>query len=140
MTNPLLPIVGGCLCGAIRYECTAEPIFMGNCHCRDCQKATGAPFISAFGVMTEALSFSSPPKTIEMTADNGNKVTRGFCAECGTTLFGRSTGMPVLTTVSAATLDDSSWFTPGAELYVSSALPWVSLNPDLPKFEKMPQS
>jgi hypothetical protein len=140
MAKPSLPITGSCLCGAIRYACSSEPLFMGNCHCRDCQKATGAPYISAFGVYTDALSFSSPPKTIEVTAENGNRVTRGFCGDCGTTLFGRSAGMPVVTSVSAATLDDSSWFTPAADLYVSSALPWVSMNPALTKFEKMPQS
>ena len=31
-----VPFTGGCACGAIRYECTAEPLYMGNCHCRDC--------------------------------------------------------------------------------------------------------
>jgi hypothetical protein len=36
-----LPITGGCVCGAIRYECTAEPLMMGNCHCRDSQRVSG---------------------------------------------------------------------------------------------------
>jgi hypothetical protein len=35
---------GGCACGAIRYEVSAEPIVMFNCHCRDCQKTTGGPY------------------------------------------------------------------------------------------------
>jgi hypothetical protein len=30
---------GGCVCGAIRYECDADPVIMMNCHCRDCQKS-----------------------------------------------------------------------------------------------------
>ena len=34
-------ITGGCACGVIRYEVTAEPIVTFNCHCRDCQKTTG---------------------------------------------------------------------------------------------------
>ena len=38
---------GGCLCGAVRYECTADAIFMGNCHCRDCQKASGGAYEAA---------------------------------------------------------------------------------------------
>jgi len=36
-----LPFTGGCACGAIRYECTAEPLEMFQCHCRDCQGASG---------------------------------------------------------------------------------------------------
>ena len=38
-----VPFGGGCACGAIRYECAGAPRYMGNCHCRDCQQATGAP-------------------------------------------------------------------------------------------------
>src|SRR5437764_12460030 len=40
--NMKIPFTGGCSCGAIRYESTAEPIMMFKCHCRDCQQATGA--------------------------------------------------------------------------------------------------
>ena len=28
------PYTGGCRCGAVRYECSAEPMFPGNCYCR----------------------------------------------------------------------------------------------------------
>jgi hypothetical protein len=37
-----LPFTGGCAWGAIRYECTAEPMSMFNCHYRDCHHAIGA--------------------------------------------------------------------------------------------------
>jgi hypothetical protein len=42
-----LPFTGGCVCGALRYECTAEPIMMLKCHCRDCQQITGGGFAAA---------------------------------------------------------------------------------------------
>ncbi len=35
---------GGCLCGAITYEVSSDPINMWNCHCDDCRRATGASF------------------------------------------------------------------------------------------------
>jgi hypothetical protein len=50
-----VPFTGGCLCGAIRYECSAEPIVMGNCHCRDCQRATGSAFAAALLVPRNAV-------------------------------------------------------------------------------------
>ncbi len=43
-TRMKVPFTGGCLCGTIRYKCSAEPIVMGNCHCRDCQGGTGSAF------------------------------------------------------------------------------------------------
>jgi hypothetical protein len=45
MTVPKLPFTGGCVCGAIRYECSAAPIMMFKCHCRDCQQVTGGGFV-----------------------------------------------------------------------------------------------
>ena len=38
------PFFGGCACGAIRYTCAAAPLFALNCHCRDCQRASGSAF------------------------------------------------------------------------------------------------
>src|SRR5437667_12391973 len=48
------PFSGGCACGAIRYESTAEPVMMLHCHCRDCQRSSGGPFSSFVIVPTEA--------------------------------------------------------------------------------------
>ncbi len=47
-----MPFSAGCACGAIRYECNAEPTAMFNCHCRDCQQATSM----AAAWMTELVS------------------------------------------------------------------------------------
>ncbi len=44
MTEPKFN--GGCLCRSVRYECSAEPIAMGNCHCHDCQRVTGSGYAS----------------------------------------------------------------------------------------------
>ena len=52
------PFTGGCACGAVRYECAAEPVMTGNCHCRDCQKATGGAFVPALAVPTAALKIT----------------------------------------------------------------------------------
>jgi hypothetical protein len=40
-------VTGGCACGAVRYEYSADPVFMGNCHCRDCQRTTGSAYVAA---------------------------------------------------------------------------------------------
>jgi hypothetical protein len=44
MSKMKIPFSGGCVCGAVRYECSAEPIMMFKCHCSDCQRLTGGEF------------------------------------------------------------------------------------------------
>ena len=129
---------GGCICGAVRYECAADPIFMGNCHCRDCQKASGSGYEAAIGLPAAALKVTGTVKYHDSKADNGNTVSRGFCPECGARLFGKSSGMPALAVVMAGSLDDPKQFQPGMDVYASSAQPWDHMNPALPKFAKMP--
>ena len=53
---------GGCMCGAVRYECADDPIAMGNCHCRDCQRATGSAFAAAVLVPVSAVRISGEVK------------------------------------------------------------------------------
>src|SRR6202023_3240622 len=53
MTTITTPFSGGCPCGAIRYESTAEPVMMLHCHCRDRQQSSGGPFSSFVIVPTE---------------------------------------------------------------------------------------
>jgi hypothetical protein len=128
---------GGCMCGAIRYECSAEPIAMGICHCRDCQRATGSAFAAALIVPRTAVTITGEVKYYSVTGDSGNLVNRGFCPHCGSRLFGTPTNTDVIS-IQAGSLDDPSWFKPQAEIYVASAQPWDYMNPDLPKFAKFP--
>ena len=129
---------GGCQCGAVRYECTADAIFMGNCHCRDCQKASGSGYEAAIGVPAPALKITGNVKYHDVKADSGNMVSRGFCPNCGSRLFGKSSGMAQLAVIMAGSLDDPKQFQPGMDVYTSSAQPWDHMNPGLPKFPKMP--
>ena len=55
MIRMKIPFTGGCACGAIRYECSAEPIMMFKCHCRDCQQATGGGLVA--GLLVPASAF-----------------------------------------------------------------------------------
>jgi hypothetical protein len=131
------PFTGGCMCGTIRYECSAEPLAMGNCHCRDCQQATGSAFASTLIVPRTALTITGEVKYYGVTGDSGNLVNRGFCPNCGSRLFGTSANSEVIG-IQAGSLDDPSWFKPQAEVYVASAQPWDYMNPELPKFAKFP--
>ena len=63
------PITGGCLCGAVRYECTAEPVMAGHCHCRKCQHATGGAKASAFAVPEDSVTVTGELTSFDFEAD-----------------------------------------------------------------------
>lgn len=128
---------GGCMCGAIRYECSTEPIVTGNCHCRDCQRATGSAFAAAILVPRSAVTITGDVKYYDVKGDSGGIVSRGFCPNCGSRLFGKPP-MPELIGIMAGSLDDPSWFQPEMDFYTASAQPWDYMNPELPKFPKSP--
>jgi hypothetical protein len=132
-----IPFTGGCMCGAVRYECSAEPVSMGICHCRDCQQATGSAFAAGMLVPQNAVTITGNVTYYEVTGDSGSIVSRGFCPICGSRLFSKPP-IPELMGIMAGSLDDPSWFKPQAEIYVASVQPWDYLNPDLPKFAKLP--
>ncbi|SJM93311.1 GFA family protein [Crenothrix polyspora] len=129
-----LPITGGCCCGAVRYEITAEPLGGINCHCRTCQKSVGAAYLAAMFVAASALTITGNYKEYASTAASGHIVHRGFCPECGSSLFGRNSAFTEVRPIAAATLDDPSIFTPTKDVWVAEAQPWDYMNPDLPKF------
>ena len=131
---------GGCLCGAIRYESRAEPLFSINCHCRDCQRTTGTAYAPVLAVPRDALSITQgEPTYYTSQADSGETVSRGFCPECGSGIFSKLSANPDIVGLKAASLDDPSWFRPAMDIYTDSAQPWDVMNPDLPKVPEMPQ-
>ena len=134
------PFSGGCLCGAIRYESRAEPLFSINCHCRDCQRTTGTAYAPVLAVPRDALRISQgEPTYYTSQSDSGETVSRGFCPECGSGIFSKLSANPDIVGLKAASLDDPSWFRPTVDIYTDSAQPWDVMNPDLPKVPKMPK-
>ncbi|MBN8744642.1 MULTISPECIES: GFA family protein [Thiomonas] len=132
-------LTGGCLCGAIRYKCQGEPVFSGNCHCRDCQRTSGSAFTPAMFYPEIAVKIEGNPKSYETTADSGNKIWRLFCPSCGSQLFSKLEMLPGMIGLRAGTLDDPSAFHPKLDFYTSSAPTWDFMNPQLPKFERAPK-
>lgn len=133
-----LPIKGGCLCGAVRFEINKKPIGAGNCHCRTCQRAVGAPYLPALFVPFDALIITGKYKEYASTSASGNTMNRGFCPNCGTTLFGRNSGTDKIRPVNAATLDNPGIYQPHMDFWVSDAQPWDTMDSELPKFDKNP--
>jgi len=133
-----MSITGGCACGAVRYECSADPIMAANCYCRDCQRSSGTAMASVILVPTAALKLTGQLKHFEVTGDNGNKVSRGFCPNCGSPIISVLSATQAMVALKAGSLDDPGQFKPMAQVYLKSAPPWAPVREDLPRFDKQP--
>src|ERR1700693_1877558 len=88
MTLPVSPVEGGCQCRAVRYQITAPPLGVYNCHCRDCQRSSGG---------THTMSMPTPREHVvllqgelvayDKVADSGRVVRMIGCAHCGTKVW-----------------------------------------------------
>jgi hypothetical protein len=130
-------ISGSCLCGALKYETTAAPLFQGFCQCTDCRKA-GCGHYAAIGLPRDAVKISGKSTRFTKQGESGMPVHRNFCPTCGGMVFDVMDVMPDLLIVNGALLDDPSLFTPDSVIYTRSAMPWDHLDPQLPRFETMP--
>jgi hypothetical protein len=132
MTNT----TGGCACGAIRYELTAEPMGQVACHCRACQYAAGGSPTLAMIVPKAALSITKgAPRTYWSLGDNGAKVGRSFCETCGSPVFSEPASAEIAV-VKVGSLDDPSQFTPQVHIWTSAAQPWHHIDASVPTFAK----
>ena len=126
------------MCGAVRYECTADPGNASYCHCDDCRKATGASFTTNVFVKADDLVIlKGTPKQFQHKADSGNVMTKEFCGNCGSQLFGYGSGSPGVKHVKVGTIDDASNIRPEINVFTSKKLPFTILSDETENFERM---
>ena len=121
---------GGCLCGKVRFRVTSPPLDSGYCHCRMCQRNTGAPVVAWVTFPAAIFSWiSGEPGTYASSAH----AKRDFCATCGSYLVFRSTKFPDEVSVNTASFDDPNAFPPRKHIFVESRISWFHTADDLPR-------
>ena len=127
-----LPQSGGCQCGAVRYEVTAEPIILYVCHCRECQRHSSTAFGMSLRVPVAGFRIvEGTPRVWDRVADSGNTISGHFCGDCGTRIYHSASHRPETVNIKAGSLDDTSWLRPAGHVWASRAQPWVEV-PDGP--------
>lgn len=125
-------ITGGCLCGNVRYQATAKPLGSMLCHCRICQRFSGAPVLGGTTFLTDALSFTGCEPEFYQSS---RIARRGFCRECGTAIVyqGLLGAWTRWTMIFTASLDEPEKFPPTYHLGIESRMPWIGIHDDLPR-------
>ena len=130
MSDKTMPITGGCMCGAVRYEATEPPQEVGYCHCRMCQKWAGNVFKAYAEFRDAAFRITQgEPKFHKSSA----WLERGFCASCGTQVFDRYLKGSDRVNVAIGSLDHPEDWPPSIHWGVESQIPWLTIDDDLPR-------
>lgn len=136
---PAFPIEGGCQCGAVRYRITAAPLAVYNCHCRDCQRASGGTHTMSMPIARERVELLSGELAgYDKAADSGRTVRMLGCAVCGTKIWNEPLASSAMLVVKAGTLDDPSWAVPIGNIWTDSRLPWAEIDWSLTNFRRQP--
>lgn len=129
---------GGCICGAVRYRLTSDPIFVHCCHCTECQRLAGSAFAVNAPIEMDRVTLLSgtAPKPYVVPTDTGRTQTILRCSECGLALWSHHPELGKrIALIFTGTLDQASALTPGAHCFTRSKLPWVTLPSDVPAAE-----
>ena len=122
---------GGCYCGALRYECNLAPVECGYCHCRICQRTSGAPVLAFASFPVEGFQYVNGEPTIYPSSERGH---RELCAKCGTQIMYRTSDGATTADVNVATLDDPTQVTPDHHIWCESQVAWFDTGDSLPRF------
>jgi hypothetical protein len=131
--NPY-PLEGGCACGHIRYRMKTRPLFVHCCHCRWCQRESGASF--ALNAMIEAdrvVHLRSEPEITDTPSNSGKGQRVARCPKCRIAVWSNYAGAgPVIRFVRVGTLDSPDYLPPDIHIFTASKQPWVALAQGVP--------
>ena len=133
-TSEPYPLFGGCDCRTVRYSLDSRPLFVHCCHCRWCQRETGASF--ALNAMIEAdrvTLLASEPELVDTPSASGKGQKIARCPKCRIAVWSNYAGAgPYVRFVRVGTLDEPDRLPPDIHIFTASKQPWVVLPPDMP--------
>lgn len=129
---------GHCLCGQVSYSSNADPLATMICHCKNCQRQSGAAYSVNVVVPAATVTTKGKLKSFVDQADSGNTVERQFCPDCGSPIFSMPSGNADIAIIKGGTLNDTSSLQPGGEVWCDSAQAWVKPIVEAPRFPKNP--
>jgi hypothetical protein len=123
----------------LRYAAEGDPLFKGQCHCRECQYITGGHPNIVMAMPEARFTYTkSSPKAFQRT-DLDTPVTREFCAECGTHILARSPRLPGAVMLKVGTLDNPSVFGgPQMVIFTIDKQAFHHVPQGIPTFERVP--
>jgi hypothetical protein len=131
LSDDVFPLDGGCACGRIRYRMIQRPLIVHCCHCRWCQRESGAAF--ALNAMIEAdfvLHLTAQPQLLSTPSQSGRGQLIARCPICQVAVWSNyAAAGPVIRFIRVGTLDAPDHLPPDIHIYTVSKQPWVIIPP-----------
>jgi hypothetical protein len=135
-TPSTFPLDGGCDCKHVRYRLQTRPLFVHCCHCRWCQRESGASF--ALNAMIEAdrvTNLGAEPQLVHTPSESGAGQKIARCPQCQVAVWSHYAGSgPVTKFVRVGTLDNPDALPPDVHIFTASKQPWVVIPAGMPAF------
>lgn len=125
-------VSGGCLCGQLRYAIDGDVIDAGFCHCRLCQRSSGAPTVAWLTLPVSGFCYTRGRPAVFASSE---KFQREFCAACGTQIAFRAIQAPKTIDVTLGSLDQPSAIAPQYHIWCQSRVSWLHINDELPQYQ-----
>lgn len=128
MSNESDVLLGGCQCGAIRYELSGGPLQLYACHCAECRKQSASAFGISFIVPLTALHvIQGEPKFWSRPTATGHTLDCAFCPKCGSRLWHQRRGTADILSIKGGSLDEPIDLGQAIHIWTSSMLPGIIL-------------
>jgi hypothetical protein len=124
-----LPLTGGCLCGGVRYEVTAQPLSVGYCHCTRCQRRTGTAASVQARLAPGSFRITQGEELVR-AFDPPDGFSKCFCSSCGSALWSHDPENLQVMSVRLASFDGDPGLRPTFRAFVAYAAPWEPIPDD----------
>ena len=119
-----------CLCGDVRFKLVPPSLFCAYCHCDYCRAA----FVTWVGASEERFELDDPNGRL-IWHPSSKQSRRGFCGQCGSTLFFASDLAPGEIHVARALIRGEIDRLPEANAFHDQRVHWVEISGDLANYD-----
>jgi hypothetical protein len=121
---------GGCHCGAIRFQISQPPLWVGACYCVDCRKISGAPYlVFAQYDSTDVHILQGTPKQYS----SSKNVFRSFCENCGSPISYVYKNKADKIFIPIGVFDNPTDFVLQEHIWTLQKLPWITIHDNQPQ-------
>ena len=119
-----------CACGQLKVVCEGDPLLVGQCHCRSCQRRTGSAFGLAAFFPTEQITVSGESAEYVQVGGSGKNIRQHFCQTCGSTVYWFPEKLPGRVAVAVGAFADPDFPPPDKSVFEETKHPWVGCSGD----------